>query len=83
MSLGIDVDKVAAVLLQDGWHEVAKGDDGLSSFDLDAYEYVHDDRVILSGGKDASIPSTGFIFEEKGTGAIICGPASALQALKV
>ena len=35
MSLAIDVDRVARVLLDDGWHDVA--DD---SFAIDAYEYV-------------------------------------------
>jgi len=35
MSLAIDIDKVATVLLADGWHTVE--DD---SFDIDAYEYV-------------------------------------------
>jgi hypothetical protein len=35
MSLYINPGKVTAVLLADGWHDVA--DD---SFDLDAYEYV-------------------------------------------
>ncbi len=38
MSLAIDVDKVAEVLLPDGeWYKVANG-----SFNLDSYEYIWD-----------------------------------------
>ena len=39
MSLAIDVDRVAAILLIDGWHKVAERD-GKSSFGMDAYEYL-------------------------------------------
>jgi hypothetical protein len=38
MSLAIDVDIIEKVLLSDGWHEVAD-----ASFQVDTYEYVHED----------------------------------------
>ena len=41
MSLAIDVDKVGGVLLADGWHKV-RWQDGRSTFDIDAYEYVRE-----------------------------------------
>jgi len=36
MSLAIDIDRVTAVLLADGWHQVEE-----ESFVLDSYEYVY------------------------------------------
>jgi hypothetical protein len=60
MSLAIQVDKVKRVLLADGWHEVAE-----VSFDLDAYEYLHKDHILLGGGACDQIPHTGFIFKEQ------------------
>ncbi len=40
MSLAINVDKVTAVLLADGrWHEV-RWADGVSSFTIDAFEFI-------------------------------------------
>lgn len=39
MSLAVDVDRVAQVLLADGWHTV-DFNEGVSSFDLDAYEFI-------------------------------------------
>ena len=40
MSLAIDTNRVTAVLLADGWHQVAKLRDWESSFDIDSYEFV-------------------------------------------
>jgi hypothetical protein len=39
MSLEIDVEKIAEVLLADGWHKVSAVGDGRSSFGLDDYEF--------------------------------------------
>jgi hypothetical protein len=63
MSLAIDVDKVEAVLLADGWHEVIFYE-GKSSFTLDAYEFVRNTeketnpRIDVSGWKVEGVPST-------------------------
>ena len=53
MSLHIDVATVDVVLLADGWHQVDS-----RSFDLDAYEFHHNNETILGGGQAAGIPST-------------------------
>ena len=76
MSLRIDVDKVVAVLLADGWHEVAD-----QSFDTDAYEFVHDGGTILSGGQSDGVCATGFTFTTKEAHRV-SGPLTAILAVK-
>ena len=79
MSLAIDIDRVAAVLLNDGWHNVAWHTDGKSSFDLDSYEigtswHKNRPRILNDGGP-------GFFFISDDTGQRIMGPFSSLLAL--
>ena len=78
MSLAIDVDKVRAVLLADGWHEVAE-----KSFDLDSYEYSHGSETIHEGGQ-GGVCSTGFRFKEfkEGTRGYLYGPLTAIIAIR-
>ncbi|MGV8967202.1 MAG: hypothetical protein ACOH2F_13075 [Cellulomonas sp.] len=59
MSLHINPDEVAGVLLADHWHQVLPG-----TFDLDSYEYVTEDGDILHGGGNSGVCSTGFSFVE-------------------
>ena len=40
MSLGIQIDKVTAVLLADGWHDVRD-----QSFEIDAYEFLRGKEI--------------------------------------
>ena len=63
MSLAIDVERIAAALLVDGWHTVSK-----DSFEVDAYEFqkiVRDEQehertiMRLSVGQETRIPATG------------------------
>jgi hypothetical protein len=75
MSLNIDVDKVEAVLLVDGWHRVVKG-----TFELDAYEYSDQGNTVLSGGNVQGVPSTGATWKE-GDSIIAC-PVTAILAVK-
>jgi hypothetical protein len=65
MSLAIDVDKICAVLLADGWHEI-EWRNGTSIFEIDAYQYIrkrlskHDEqesRVI--GGQCEGVTAMG------------------------
>jgi hypothetical protein len=77
MSLAIDVDRVRAVLLDDGWHEVDS-----ASFTLDAYEYHYRDRMLVGGGRVEGVPSTGFSFTDQ-TGGEICGPLDAVLAVRL
>lgn len=69
MSLAINVEKIYAVLIAGVWYPVAKGKDGTSSFDLDAYEFLdgentieRDARTLLGGGTVEGVPMTGFYF---------------------
>lgn len=77
MSLAIDVDRVEQVLLADGWHRVAK-----QSFALDAYEFIHDGRAVLSGGQVTLVPSTGARWTEPDDSVVAC-PVTAILALKM
>ena len=81
MSLEIDIDRVSAVLLADGWHDVAD-----VSFMVDAYEYLdfghaggHDyppgKAMLLHNG------GAGFAFMEPG-GQWIYGPVSSILAVR-
>jgi hypothetical protein len=85
MSLAINVDRVEAVLLADGWHEVSLNDKSVSSFTLDAYDFIRpvegkDPIVLLSGGTVAGVPSTGASWVEKGV-RVAC-PVTAVLAVK-
>jgi hypothetical protein len=90
MSLAIDVDRVAAVLLVDGWHEVAERDerDGRSSFGMDAYEFLepHPDSsknplMHLKGGQEPLVPATGAHWTEPDGVTVFC-PVTAILAVK-
>lgn len=74
MSLRIETDTVAAVLLADGWHEVHPG-----TFNLDAYEYLEDDQLIHGGGH-SGVCATGFTFgSDAGT---LLGPLTSILAIR-
>lgn len=80
----IDVDKVEAVLLADGWHEVAD-----QSFSLDSYEFVwanaHQrstgDFTLMLGGGQSGICATGFAFQDP-DGQTLAGPMTAVLAVR-
>ena len=75
VSLYIDVDRVTNVMIGANWYEVAKG-----TFDLDSYEYHHQDNV-LHGGGQSGVCATGFAFETR-DGACMAGPLTAIQAVR-
>lgn len=85
MSLAIDVSTVTAVLLPDGWHNVAD-----HSFDIDSYEFVEphpdshrDPYALLSGGQEPHIPASGFRFiEDDGEATPIEGPLTSVLAVR-
>jgi hypothetical protein len=54
MSLAIEVNDVVEVLLPDGWHPVVDG-----SFEIDGYEFLHEDIVRVGGGGVEGISATG------------------------
>lgn len=81
MSLAIDVDKVVAVLLADGWHDVED-----HSFSLDSYEYVWwpkgaDDSQVVHGGGQSDVCATGFEFYESAF-IKMAGPLTAILAVR-
>jgi len=71
MSLYIEVDDVAAVLLADGWHRVTD-----NSFDLDFYEFHNGKVDLLSGGDDVAAAWT------EADGAIVCCLLTAVLAVR-
>ena len=76
MSLAVDVGKVEQVLLADGWHRVAH-----QSFDLDAYEFLHDGHLAMGGGPVRGVPSTGAKWTEQDGSVVVC-PVTAVLAVK-
>ena len=81
VSLYINPDEVSAVLLADGWHEVAAG-----SFDLDSYEFGECDAdgapslTIHSGGQ-SGVCATGFAFTTPEQDQVY-GPLTAILAVR-
>lgn len=92
MSLVIHVDRVAEVLLADGWHKVMVDRENLpwSSFHLEAYTYY--DKELREAGTDPVIvgdgmpgmAATGFSFQEtSGDSRVwVSGPLSAILAVR-
>jgi len=81
MSLAIDVDRVAEVLLRDGWHKVdTYGKGRESTFDLDAYEFLHESRERLPGGAEPLFPRTGATWAENGR-QVYC-PVTSILAVR-
>ncbi len=79
MSLALDIDRITAVLLADGWHAVAD-----YSFTIDAYEYLWgaaDREPVLLGGQDRHITASGFQFRSTGND-LISGPLTSVLAVR-
>ena len=69
MSLKIDVNTVARLLLKDGsWYEVLPG-----SLTMDAFEWTDSEGLVISSGDIAVLPAMGVRFKTRGiTGWISC-----------
>jgi hypothetical protein len=83
MSLAIDIDKVTAVLLTDGWHQVKD-----ASFAIDSFEYLwyqrggdRDPMILLGGGDEPLIPARGFGFTTTDDDNL-SGPLTSILAVK-
>jgi hypothetical protein len=81
MSLVLDVDRVSAVLLADGWHNVAFDPEGASTFYLDAYEFIRGNEVVHAGGA-SGVCSTGATWLDKDGGFYIACPLTAILAIR-
>jgi hypothetical protein len=92
MSLAIDVDKVADVLLADGWHTVKFEADGKSSFKFDDYVYIRNrggkesaPEIVLERGECQGVPPIGATWLEEKFGAkveVYC-PITSILAVKI
>ena len=76
MSLGIQVDKVLAVLLADGWHDVRN-----NSFKIEAYEFQEGKDVRFGGGAVSGVTGTGARWTENDGKQIYC-PLTSILAVK-
>jgi hypothetical protein len=77
MSLAIDIERVAAVLLADGWHRVKD-----NSFVLDAYEFMRGHHAVVSNGQVQGVPPTGASWMEQAGNIIYC-PLTAIRAVRI
>ncbi len=74
MSAAVDVAKVRAILLADGWHKVAN-----NSFDIGTYGYARGTETIHHGGSGAD--PVGFSFKDD-AGYFLYGPMTAILATR-
>lgn len=74
MSVGIPIEKVSEVLLQDGWHSVQE-----KSFKVVSYEYTDGQRVIVGG---QAVPTTGASWCEASGEQVTC-PLTSILAVKL
>ena len=86
MSLEIDVEKIAEVLLADGWHKVSLVGDGRSSFGMDAYEFHEPDPEENpvpqeKGGQEQAISRSGARWTESDGSRVFC-PVTSILAVK-
>jgi hypothetical protein len=77
MSLSIDIQKVASVLLADGWHQVVLG-----SFELGGYDFIRQNAVVLTGATTHGLPATGARWKEAGDVVVAC-PVTAILAVRL
>jgi hypothetical protein len=76
VSLDIDIEEIAEVLLADGWHVVYG-----RSFALDDFDFTLAGRRVRGGG-DSGVCSTGFSFVTDEAGSRIAGPLTSILALR-
>jgi hypothetical protein len=95
MSLAIDVNTVTHVLLADGWHTVAErsfllrsyeyywsGEEGVTVAELDEREgHRKHDPIVLPGGGQSGVTSTGFSFRDQESGSLVLGPLTSVVAV--
>ncbi len=76
VSLDIDIEDVAEVLLADGWHVVHD-----RTFELDDFDFTLAGRRVHGGG-DSGVCATGFRFVTDEAGSWIAGPLTSILALR-
>ena len=73
MSQAIDVAKVRAILLADGWHKIAN-----NSFDIGPYEFARGSETVRNGNGPAPV---GISFKDD-AGYFLYGPMTAILATR-
>lgn len=70
MSLRIDINTIARLLLQDGmWYEVLPG-----SFTVDSFDWTDSEGVIVDVGNVAGVPTMGVRFKVRGMNGCVVLP---------
>lgn len=75
MSIAIDVTKLRAILLADGWHRIAD-----KSFVIGTYAFLQ--GGVTTTGKNGGSAPAGFSFTDD-AGYVLSGPMSALLATQL
>lgn len=77
MSLLIERSKVRRVMIANEWVDCY-----VSSFDIDAYEYIWRDDERHRDSDLVCLKEYGFAFTRKDTGCTVFGPMSSIQAVE-
>ncbi len=76
MSLRIDINTIARLLLQDGlWYEVLPG-----SFTVDSFDWTDSEGLVVDGGDVAGVP-IGVRFKARGMNGWISCPLTSIVAV--
>ena len=77
MSLRIDINTIARLLLQDGvWYEVLPG-----SFTVDSFDWTDSEGLVVDGGDVAGVPTMGVRFKARGMNGWISCPLTSIVAV--
>ena len=77
MSLRIDINTIARLLLQDGmWYEVLPG-----SFTVDSFDWTDSEGLVVDGGDAAGVPTMGVRFKVRGMNGWISCPLTSILAV--
>jgi hypothetical protein len=77
VSLGIDLNTIARLLLQDGmWYEVLPG-----SFTVDSFDWTDSEGLVVDGGDVAGVPRMGVRFKVRGMNGWISCPLTSIMAV--
>ena len=77
MSLGIDINTIARLLLRDGmWYEVLPG-----SFTVDSFDWTDNEGLVVEGGEVAGMPMMGVRFKVRGMNGWISCPLTSILAV--
>jgi len=77
VSLRIDINTIARLLLQDGmWYEVLPG-----SFTVDSFDWTDSEGLMVDGGDVSSVPKMGARFKVRGMNGWISCPLTSIMAV--